>query len=398
MTQAARQAPHEFPAPRVLQTGPAGRHVVDITLFFTPTSGGVRRYLLAKHQWLREHTRLKHTVLVPGAHTGGLPYEVMSFASPPIPFGGGYRIPVRTRALRDRLARLSPDLIEVGDPYHIAWQALRVARERRIPVVAFCHSDIIKLARSIFGTRAGQAAGRYAARLYGRFDRVLAPSAQVADRLREAGLHNVEIQPLGVDVELLTPSARDAGFRESLGIPDDARLLVFAGRLSPEKRVSDLVAALSLLPPSYHLLVIGAARDGRRGDRLQFVEYQQDPRELARLLASCDAFVHAGDQETFGLVALEAMACGLPVVAAQAGALVELVDRSVGETFVPRDPADLASAVERLFERDLGELGRAARRRAQSHSWHSAFAMMLGRYTRLMACGPASRQGWAHAG
>lgn len=382
----------------VLRTGPAGRHVLDVTLFFTPTSGGVRRYLLEKHRWLREHTRLKHTVLVPGAHTGGLPYEVMSFASPPIPFGGGYRLPLRMRALREQLARLSPDLLEVGDPYHIAWHALRVARERRVPAVAFCHSDIVRLARSILGTRAGRAAARYIASLYGRFDRVLAPSEAVADRLREVGLRNVEIQPLGVDVELLTPAAREPELKETLGIPRRARLLVFAGRLTPEKRTSDLAAALRLLPSTYHLLVVGAARTGRRGDRLQFVEYQQDRRELARVLASCDAFVHAGDQETFGLVALEAMACGLPVVAARAGALAELVDRSVGETFIPRDPADLASAVTRLFERDLAEIRLAARRRAEARSWDSAFSIMLGRYTRLMGSTRCTWPRVIHAG
>jgi alpha-1,6-mannosyltransferase len=334
----------------VLRTGPAGRHVLDVTLFFTPTSGGVRRYLLEKHRWLREHTRLKHTVLVPGAHAGGLPYEVMSFASPPIPFGGGYRLPLRMRALREQLARLSPDLLEVGDPYHIAWHALRVARERRVPAVAFCHSDIVRLARSILGTRAGRAA------------------------------------------------AREPELKETLGIPRRARLLVFAGRLTPEKRTSDLAAALRLLPSTYHLLVVGAARTGRRGDRLQFVEYQQDRRELARVLASCDAFVHAGDQETFGLVALEAMACGLPVVAARAGALAELVDRSVGETFIPRDPADLASAVTRLFERDLAEVRLAARRRAEARSWDSAFSIMLGRYTRLMGSTRCTWPRVIHAG
>jgi alpha-1,6-mannosyltransferase len=180
-----------------LRTGPAGRHVVDVTVLFTPTSGGVRRYLLSKHRWLKRHTRVKHTIVVPGPETSGLPYGVMSFASPAIPLAAGYRMPFRMRAFREQLARLTPDLLEVGDPYHLAWHSLDVAQERGIPVVAFCHSDLVALARSAFGAVTGRAAARYLARLYAGFDLVLAPSRTVAEQLAAAGVRNVEIQPLG---------------------------------------------------------------------------------------------------------------------------------------------------------------------------------------------------------
>jgi len=87
------------------------------------------------------------------------------------------------------------------------------------------------------------------------------------------------------------------------------------------------------------------------------------------------------------------MACGLPIVAARAGALRELVDESVGETFSPRDPLDLVLAVNRLFERDLIALGRAARRRAESRSWDAAFTQLIGHYWRLMSpTGPDRRE------
>jgi len=102
--------------------------------------------------------------------------------------------------------------------------------------------------------------------------------------------------------------------------------------------------------------------------------------------------LRAADQEPFSLMVLEAMACGLPVVAARAGALEELVDSSVGETFRPRDPRDLALAVDRLFERDRTTIGRAARRRAEAHSWDAALTQLIGRYWRLMAAaGPDAR-------
>jgi alpha-1,6-mannosyltransferase len=372
-----------------LRTGPAGRHLVDVTLFFAPTSGGVRRYVLAKHRWLTQHARMRHTILVPGPCDDGLPYDIMRFAGPVIPFGRGYRVPLRMRAFRNQLARLTPDLIEVGDPYHLARQSLRVARERQIPAIAFCHSDFGTLADSLLGRWAGRAARRYLADLYARFDLVLAPSNLVAERINGIGIRHVEVQALGVDVTTFHPGARDPELRAMLGVARDARLLVFAGRLSPEKHAGDLVAATRLLGERHHLLLIGGERFTPRGSNVTVLGYQQDDCQLARLLASCDAFVHAGDQETFGLVVLEAMACGLPVIAARAGALPELVDESVGATFEPRAPDDIARKVLGLFERDLEAVRRAARKRAETHGWDAAFTRLLGRYARLMA-GPAA--------
>jgi alpha-1,6-mannosyltransferase len=367
-----------------LRAGPAKRHLVDVTLLFAPTSGGVRRYLLAKHAWLTQHERLKHTVLVPGPRDAGLPYGILNFGSPAIPFGGGYRAPLRMRAFREQLARLTPDVIEVGDPYHLAQQSLRVASERRIPAIAFCHSDIASLAGSLLGRRAGRAAERYLAGLYARFDLILAPSQIVAERLRAIGIRSVEVQTLGVDVTTFHPSARDPELRTLLGIPSGARLLVFAGRLSAEKRAHDLVAATRLLGDPYHLLLIGGGRVTPRAPNVTVLDYQHDNRQLARLLASSDVFVHAGDQETFGLVVLEAMACGVPIVAARSGALPELVDDSVGATFEPRAPGDLALAVSAQFDRDLAAVGRAARKRAEANGWDTAFTQLLGRYSHLM--------------
>jgi alpha-1,6-mannosyltransferase len=392
---ALRQDPPQ--AHVALRTGPGGRHLVDVTLLFAPTSGGVRRYLLAKHEWLTRHARLKHTVLVPGPRDDGLRYDIMTIGSPAIPFGRGYRVPLRMRSFRNQLARLAPDLIEVGDPYHLAPQSLRVARERQIPAIAFCHSDVATIADSLMGRWAGRSARRYLAELYARFDLILAPSNVVAERLSGIGIRNVEVQTLGVDVTTFHPGARNPCLRDMLGIARDARLLAFAGRLSPEKHVGDLVAAITLLGPRYHLLLIGSRQSTRCATNVTKLQYQQDDRQLARLLASCDAFVHAGDQETFGLVVLEAMACGLPVVAARAGALPELVDDSVGATFRPRDARDLALKISGLFESDWQAASRAARKRAQAHAWDAAFTRLLGRYTRLLERPVGKPEGVGHA-
>jgi alpha-1,6-mannosyltransferase len=367
-------------APVPVKVGPDGRHLVDTTVFFTPTSGGVRRYLLSKHRWLAEHSRLRHTILVPGPADGGLPHDLVTFASPRLPFAGGYRCPLRLRVFREQLAALEPDLLESGDPYQLAHETVRVARERHIPCVAFCHSDLPRIARGLGGAWSEAAAARYLARLYRRFDAVMAPSQYMVTRLRAMGVPHAQLQPLGVDVQTFHPGAADPQLRRVLGLPADVRLLVFAGRCSPEKHVGDLVEAVERLGRGHHLLLVGGGAPRRLADSVTVLEYQRSPAQLARVLASADLFVHAGDRETFGLVVLEAMACGLPVVAAAAGALPELVDEAVGACFAPRSPVALARAVSRTLERDLSILRRAARARAECHGWDPVFTRLHGRY------------------
>lgn len=379
----SRIPPPERPAPV------DATHVVDITLFFTPTSGGVRRYLLAKHDWCRRSGRLDHTLVVPGPHTGGLRGEVVSVRGPRLPFGGGYRVPVRMAEVAATLARLEPDLVEAGDPFQLAWQSRRVARSRHIPAVAFCHSNLVALASSRFGSAGGRAASAYLRNVYSGFDLVLAPSQHVAGVLDEAGVQDVMVQPLGVDLDVMNPALRRPDLRRTLGIAEGAKLLVFAGRTSAEKRVCDLLEAAAWLGPRFHLLLVGDTRAAWRRDNVTTLAYRRDPADLATILASCDAFVHAGDQETFGLVALEAMACGLPVIAARAGSFVELVDDTVGGTFRPHDPMDLVRAVGDLFERDQGAVGAAARRRAQRYAWDHVFSQLASRYARLLGHSPA---------
>jgi alpha-1,6-mannosyltransferase len=113
------------------------------------------------------------------------------------------------------------------------------------------------------------------------------------------------------------------------------------------------------------------------------VPYVSQREELARVLASCDAFVHPGDQETFGLAALEAMACGLPVIGAQAAGLAELVSPDVGLLVPPRDPRALADGIVALYERDAAALGVRARRLAERYAWGPLVGRIVDRYAAL---------------
>ncbi|HXC38321.1 MAG TPA: glycosyltransferase family 1 protein [Burkholderiales bacterium] len=359
-------------------------HIVDTTLFFAPSSGGVKRYLLAKHAFLRDTRGVRHTIVVPGG--GAIPEQtgIVQVPSPRIPFGHGYRLPLSTSAWADALCALQPDVIEAGDPYHIAWAALDAARRLDIPAVAFAHSDLPRVVAMRLGATAGKLADGYIRRLYSRFELVTAPSRTIARRLWSAGVDRVAVQPLGVDTALFHPGRRDPALRSELGLPSDTRLLIYAGRLSAEKHIPLLPQAARLLGPPYHLLIVGGDRR-RREPGVTWLPYEQDTARLARLVASCDALVHAGEHETFGLVFIEAMACGLPVVGVRSGAVPEIVDDAVGRVAEPRSVASLVQAVRSLFAADPRAMGEHARRKVEStRGWEPIFRHQLSQYVKLV--------------
>jgi alpha-1,6-mannosyltransferase len=375
-------------------------HVVDATLFYSPTSGGVKRYLLAKHEWMRTHTNWRHSLVVPGDHSVHAPDDVSMIAGRPVPGAFNYRLPLNPRRWSRAIDSLEPDLIEVGDAFHPAWAAACVAHRRGIPLIGFYHSNFPALA----GRRLGRAVQRfiewYVRLTYEQCEQVLAPSRYMCNYLHEIGVMHATQQTLGVDVDTFSPARRGRDLRAELDLPAGSRVLVFAGRCSAEKNIPVLVEAFRLLGDPWHLLLIGGDQAGREGNVTRLA-YCRDNRQLASYLCAADAFVHAGVHETFGLVILEAMACGRPVVAMRAGAIPELVDERAGCLAEPHEnPAiaarHLAEAIGALYERNLDSLGAAARRHVTgNYSWTRALQTLMSRYQaavstrRLPAVGDA---------
>jgi alpha-1,6-mannosyltransferase len=367
----------------------ARMHLVDTTLFYSPTSGGVRRYLNVKHAWLKSNTSWRHSLVVPGPETRLVPDDVSTLRGPVVPGTFNYRLPLNTVAWSRALEALEPDLIEAGDAFHPAWCAAGVARRRGIPVVAFFHSHLPALVGRRLGRITAAAAGRYLRLIYARMDLVLAPSRLMCDYLRALGLTNVALQPLGVDGDVFHPDRRGLDLRAMLGLPERTRLLAYAGRFSGEKNIPQLEAAFSLLGEDYHLLMIGGSEERRVAANITHLPYRRNSDDLASWLAAADALVHAGTAETFGLVIVEAMACGRPVVGVQAGAVPELIDDSVGRLAPTANPADLADAVRALYEEDLDALGRAARARVASrYTWTQALQQQVTLYGNLCGITP----------
>ena len=364
-----------------------GFHLLDTTMMYAPRSGGVKRYLNAKRQWLASrHPEVRHTLVVPGARTRIDPDGLVSVAAARLPFGDGYRMPASVTKWESILCGCYPDIIEAGDVFVPGHAALEAGETLGVPVVGFCHTDAAALAALHLGEWAEQPTFNFWAQAYQRFDHVVAPSRHTAARLAEAGVERLTVLPLGVDTELFHPGRGDrARLIRKLGLPANARLLVFAGRPAREKNVESMVAAVERLGPPYHLLLVGAGRDTRPTEQIICIDYERDPLKLAGLIASCDAFLHANENEIFGLVVLEAMAAGLPVIGPIQGGVGELIDNTVGQQADSADPEGLAQAIEALFARDLAPLGIAARRRAETrHGWDSTFEKLMQLYASLI--------------
>nr|WP_255675956.1 glycosyltransferase family 1 protein [Pusillimonas sp. MFBS29] len=357
--------------------------MVDITMFHAPASGGVRTYLQAKHEILARYPGVRSSLLVPGAEAGSLS-GVHTLPAFRLPFGSSYRFPLRRRPWRNALMAMTPDLIEAGDPYVTAWAALEAGQRLGVPTVGFFHSDLPRLMGDRFGAAVRRRLQRYVGSLYSQFDSVLAPCSAMAESLAEWGVTRLRVQPLGVDLERFHPSRSDPLLRERLGLDAQTRLLVFAGRHSPEKNIDVLLEVMRHLGSRYHLLLMGPGMPARVPGNVSVVPRYCPPDEIAVAMASADAMLHAGTRETFGLVAQEAMACGLPVVAARAGALKEYVPLGAGILCHPRDPEDMARATQGLFLNDPAAMGRHARRHVERHfGWPQIINGLASHYHEL---------------
>ena len=380
------------------QRGNGCVHIADMTMFYAPSSGGVRTYLEAKRQRLVNADDVCHSLLIPSVPADATPaaaisapnseqrLQVIRVPAPPLPFSGGYRFPLRTHHWVKTLKKLRPDIIEAGDPYIVGWAAIRAARQLNIPLVAFYHSDLPEMLGSRFGNTVRHLAEAYIRRLYRHYDLVLAPSQLMAERLAKIGVERVKVQPLGVDIERFNPNKRNTALRQQLSLADDVPLLIFAGRGSQEKNLPILLDTMRLLGNQYHLLMVGSNMPQHTPDNVTTISRFCPPDELAGMLASADALLHAGTQETFGLVILEAMASGIPVVAANAGALPEMLNDRYSRRCAPLDPADMARATRELFQHDIRAMGHAARQQVeQYHGWDAVVESLHQHYEHAIA-------------
>ncbi|WP_435125513.1 glycosyltransferase [Halobaculum sp. D14] len=276
------------------------------------------------------------------------------------PFYEGFRaaVPSVPSAVRDA------DVVHAHTPFALGLSALYLSRRIDAPLVASYHTPTAEYADYLAGGPAATAiegaAKRYERLYFARADAVVVPSDPAGDHLRDIGVDTrIEVVPNGVDVDTFRP-VDDAGFRETYGLPDGP-LVGYTGRHGFEKELPDIIPAVAAADTDATLVFGG---DGPARDALEAAAAEHDvdarflgflPREdLPAFYSSLDAFLFPSPVETQGLVALEANACGTPVVGVDAGALSDtVVDGVTGYRFPPGDAAAFADAIDRtLAERD----------------------------------------------
>jgi alpha-1,6-mannosyltransferase len=234
----------------------------------------------------------------------------------------------------------------------------------------------------------GRAGYAYCRFLYRRFDLVLALSETGgAAKLRALGIGDVDVLPLGVELEDFRPSRRDPALRRELGLTDDQPLLIYVGRLDGEKKPDVVVEAFRKLPRELgaRLVLLGdgplrGAIEALGDRRILMPGYVAGRPELARWLASADIYVSAMADETFGVSIIEAQASGLPVVGVAAGAMIDRVGDSIGRLGPVGDSDAMAANVVAIWNSDRASLAKRARGEALNYSWERTMELLFGRF------------------
>ncbi len=383
--------------------------ICDIAQFHSPLGGGVKRYLHDKRIRLEARPGCRHVLIIPSYRnhvTAGAGHAVYEIESRRLPGSKSYRMLLDKPRIMEAVRRERPDLIEIGDPYRTAWIGLEAGQQLGIPVVAFYHSDfpraldrtIVRFSGKLIARGLSSPIRRYIRRLYNRMNATIVASDHLVDTLRRSGIQRIEHIPLGTDTGLFRPRDSRARVRTEFGVPDDARLLLFVGRLAREKGIKNLIGALDHFSPEaprVHLALVGDGEldgwvhlEANRRPNLTWLPYCESAERLADLYSAADLFVHAGRWETFGIVSLEAQACGTPVLAVRGGGLEESLSCERLPLLAPDGTAgSLAGAIEAaLAGPPLSPAARLARHRslASRFSIDRTFEQIFALYERLI--------------
>ena len=330
----------------------------------------------------------------PAFEPAGTLVSVPSFS---IPGRSEYRVAL---GLPERLKRdlrdFGPDIIHLSAPDPAAHSAKRLARELGVPVVASIHTRFETYLEYYGFGFARPLMEHMLGRFYAGLDEVFVTTAGFGETMRDAGIISAEpaVWSRGVDKARFNPQRRSPEWRWSLGLGDLEPVIGFVGRLVLEKGLETVAAAVAELKRRgvpHRLVVVG---DGPARERFQALAPDAiftgflDGLNLARAYASMDMLLNPSITETFGNINLEAMASGIPVVAARASGNICLVtDSATGALVTPGDIAGYADALARYCgDQPLRTAhGKAGLVVAQACDWDAINGAVLSRYREVIA-------------
>ncbi|WP_068074523.1 glycosyltransferase [Novosphingobium lentum] len=383
--------------------------IVDICAFYTPHGGGVKTYVERK---VRAARKLGHEIIVvaPGESDNLIAQDdggcILTVTGPKFPLDRRYHYFKDEPALHALLDRLEPDVVEVSSPWASPgmvsrWQghALRALVMHADPLAAYAYRWFGPFASRAAIDRSFDWFWRHLRRLDAEYDIVVSASNSLSQRLIAGGMDKVTTIPMGVQPGLFSPQLRDEGLRARLlarcDLPPTATLLLGLGRHAPEKRWPMVIEAVTAAGMKHEvgLVLLGEGRYRSRllraaahNPHVHFGAPVRDRDELAIILASADALIHGAEAETFGMVAAEAKASGLPLIVPDEGGAADQFVPGQGELFRACSTASLASAIDRFI---TGGVGRARSRAVAAaplvESLDDHFAKLFAAYEAMVA-------------
>lgn len=297
-----------------------------------------------------------------------------------------------TLSTYQQLKDFNPDVAHFIHPALIGVGGMIMAKTLGIPTVASFHLDLARLAHH-FNLGFMEPVTDFLTKVvFNAADYSLAPSRLVQEEMIGLGVNNVGLWKRGVDAEKFNPRhySNDMRYTLSDGHPEDT-LLLYVGRLSSEKRIDQIKAVLEQVPGTRLAIVgDGPARDDLQAHfvdtRTKFMGYMRGD-QLSQAYASADIFVFPSALETFGLVVVEAMAAGLPVVASRVGGVRDvLVEGRTGYTFDSGDIEGMVEGVRQIaVSRDrIRQMGQDARAFAETQTWPAMMDEVIALYDQLI--------------
>ncbi len=321
--------------------------------------------------------------------------KLINLPSVRIPGRSEFRAPIALpRRVRRDLADFDPHVLHVSSPDFASHRAVTWARKRGLPILASVHTRFETYPRYYNLAFIEPLIEAGLRRFYRRCDALVAPSESMAQVLRDQRMnYDIGIWSRGVDRTIFNPARRDLAWRQSLGIGDEEVVVGFLGRLVMEKGLdvfSDTIDQLVQRGVPHKVLVVGEgpAHDwlAARLPQAIFAGFQAG-KDLGRAVASMDILFNPSITETFGNVTLEAMACGVPVVAAAATGSQSLVDDQVsGRLITPGAVRQFAESLRAYIEVQPLRVrhGAAGEARSLDFSWDRINQAVADTYLRLI--------------
>lgn len=290
------------------------------------------------------------------------------------------------------LKAFDPDIAHFIHPIMVGIPGMMMSKNMGIPTLASFHLDLARMADH-FNMGFTRPMTDFLTRVvFNWADYSLAPSRLIMDEMLRLGVRDVGLWKRGVDAEKFNPRYRDEAMRYQLsdGNPDDT-LLIYVGRLSNEKQIDKIKQVLEQVP-STRLAIVGdgPARESLEqhfaGTNTKFMGYMTGE-ALSQAYASADIFVFPSALETFGLVVVEAMAAGLPIVSSRVGGVTDVVDEGkTGYTFEVGDVDAMIEGVRNIAvsREHIQHMGRDARAFAETQTWPAMMDEVILHYERLI--------------